>query len=157
TLPGQDVAGRQPITDEDGGGHGNVGGEAARGGARRGDDVGSSWGVEDLTLVHGDEFGDVGRTGTSLSDRVPHELSCAADLHPSPRRLGFDLATGTGGVCLVHVHRNAVVATQPLGKPEVISIAVGEDDAADVVERSVHAGEFGVQITPLSGQASIDN
>jgi hypothetical protein len=53
--------------------------------------------------------------------------------------------------------RHTVIAPEPLGEPEVVAVAVDEDDALDIVHRSAHIGEFGLQVVPVSGHARVDD
>jgi hypothetical protein len=42
-------------------------------------------------------------------------------------------------------------------EPDVVRVAVSQDDSADVVDGPAHAGELVLEFAPLSGQARIDD
>jgi hypothetical protein len=50
---------------------------------------------------------------------------------------------------------SALVET--IGEADVIGIAMGEDDSADVVERASHRPELGDELSPVTGQTGVDN
>ena len=76
----------------------------------------------------------------------------------TPTRGRFlDLAAGAIGVQRVDVDGHASLATQPLGKADVVGVAVRQDDAANVIERPAHGGELGRQVAPIAGQAGVDD
>jgi hypothetical protein len=54
-------------------------------------------------------------------------------------RIG-DLAAGERSVQLVHEDRRVSIATDPLGEPDVVGMAVGQDHCPDVIERAIHHG-----------------
>lgn len=60
---------------------------------------------------------------------------------------------GVGGV---HVDRHAVVAAQALGEAHVVGVAVGQHDAAHIVEGAAHCAQLGQELRPETGQAGVD-
>ena len=61
------------------------------------------------------------------------------------------------GIGRVHVDRHAVVAAQSLGESDVVAVAVREDHAAHVVDRSPHRRQLVLQIAPVAGQPRVDH
>ena len=56
----------------------------------------------------------------------------------------------------VDEHRHPRLLTQPFGEADVIAVAVGEDETADVAERAADGLEFVSQVVPVPGQPGID-
>ena len=95
---------------------------------------------------------------TSAPAAVREEAKEGPDLHGTPTRGWFlDLTAGAIRVQCVDVDGDASLATQPLGKADVVGVAVSEDHAADVFERPAHGGELGRQVAPIAGQAGVDD
>ena len=92
----------------------------------------------------------------AVGERVPEEPRGRAELHVTPLGLGRHLAAGARRVGLVHVDGHAVVAAQSLGEADVVGVAVGEHDAADVVDRAAHRGQFGGEVAPVPREARVD-
>lgn len=70
--------------------------------------------------------------------------------------MGLVTAASAIGVGGVHEDRDASLGAEALGEPDVVAVAVGEHDAADVVDGATDgiqlAGEVGVH----AGQPGID-
>ena len=122
------------------------------------DDPGSARQVEGRPVVERHDVREWRHPQTSAPAAVREEAEERSDLHGTPTRGRFlDLAAGTIGVEPVDVHGNASLATQPLGKADVVGVAVRQDDAANVIEGPAHGGELLRQVAPIAGQAGVDD
>jgi hypothetical protein len=90
--------------------------------------------------------------------REDQELQERRDLDraESLRRVG-DLAAGERGVQLVHEDRRVPFSADPLGEPDVVRVAVGQDDRPDIVERAAHRGQLARKIAKIRRRARIDD
>ena len=93
----------------------------------------------------------------ALSQRVREEAGSRAQPQAPECDLRLVAALRAVGVGGVHVHRHTVVAAKTLGESEVVAVAVGEHDAADVVDRASHPLQFALQIAPVSRQSRVDH
>jgi hypothetical protein len=57
----------------------------------------------------------------------------------------------------VDLRRDPAVRPEPLGEADVIGVAVGQDERADVVERPAHGGQLLRQIGPVAGHPGVDD
>ena len=154
---GRDVAGRQRVADEDGIDRGHVDRDAARRVAGDVDDLRAARQVKGDAIGDGLELFDPVRPQASLAPGVPQEPQEGTDLYRSAARARLaHLAARARRIGLVHVDRDAVVAAEPFGEADVIGIAVGQDQAADVAHRTAHGLQLGLEVTPLAGDAGVD-
>ncbi len=56
----------------------------------------------------------------------------------------------------VDVHRHLRLGAQPLGEADVIAVAVGQDEAADIGQRTTDQFELALEVAPMPGKARID-
>ncbi len=56
----------------------------------------------------------------------------------------------------VDEHRDAHLLTEPLGEADVVAVAVGQDQTADVRERTTDVVELALKVVPVPGEARVD-
>jgi hypothetical protein len=151
------VAGGECVADEDGIDGRDVDRDAAGRVTGQPDDAGRARQVEHVAVVHRDDLGDGRGAQPVLAHGVPEEARRRTDADVAPRGLRRHLAAGARGIGLVHVDGHAPFAAEPFGEPDVVAVAVGQHDAAHVVERSTHAGELGDELVPVPGEARVDD
>ncbi len=54
------------------------------------------------------------------------------------------------------VDRNAGLAAQPFRETDVVAVAVGQHESADVGQRSADHGELSLKVVPVPGQPGVD-
>jgi hypothetical protein len=88
--------------------------------------------------------------------RVPEKAEKRPDLETTDGRLLWRLAPGEGGVRLVDINRDIVIAAETFGETEVIGIAVGENHALDLTDTPSHGFQLLQQLRPMTGQPRVD-
>ena len=156
---GRDAVGRDRVADE----QGVVTGQVERGApgrmAGQQDDPGRARHVQRGAVTERRHLGDPGdaqqRRGSPRTTMNPSSGESLTGPRP------FDgLGTSPRArrrVELVDEDRRPSFATDPLGEPDVIRMAVGQDDRTDVVERAPHRGQLRRQVAPVRRRAGVDD
>src|SRR5690606_41116053 len=97
--------------------------------------------------------GEVGGLEPSPAAGVPEEANEWADLHLAPTRLHLQLTGRPGGIGRMHIDRNPGLPMETFGEPDVVGVAVGEDQRSDVGARPAHDRAPLYQLWPRRGQA----
>ena len=131
-MSGQYVPGRKRITDEDSVDGGHVHGDAAGGVSGKADDPGRAREVERVTVIDFDELLDMPRTHCVLAQTVGKESECRTESQRPHRGLRFLARACTVRVRSMNEDRNAGLSAQALGEADVVAVAVGQDESANV-------------------------
>ena len=154
---GQDVPGGEGIADEDGIHGGHVDRDAAGRVTGDVDDLRPAGQIEGGAIGDGLELGHPRRVQAALPSGVPEKAKERTDLHRSSARARFaNLAARARCIGLVNEDGDAVVTAKTLGEADVIGVAVGQDQPANVAHGSAHCLQLGLEVAPLAGNAGID-
>jgi hypothetical protein len=69
----------------------------------------------------------------------------------------LDLAARLGGVGLPDIDGHRMVAAEAFGEPDVVDVAMGQQQRPDVVEGAPHCREFTAEVFPMTGQPGVDD
>src|SRR4051794_21496187 len=148
-------AGGQGIADHDRIERWEVVADAARRVSGKRDDVRRTRDVEGLAtdqLVH---LGEIRRAQPSVPARVGQESKDGADLEAAPARLRLVLAFRPGGVRLMDVDRHVRLAAEALGEPDMVGVAVRDEQSTDIGEGPAHGLQLVQQLAPLARDAGV--
>src|SRR3954451_9301362 len=150
-------AGGQGIADHDRIERREVVAEAARRVAGKRDDVRRTRDVEGLAtdqLVH---LREVRRAKPSVSAGIGQESKDGADLEAAPARLRLVLSFRAGGVRLMDVDRHVRLATEALGEPDMVGVAMRDEHRTDIREGPAHGLQLVQQLAPLARHPGVDD
>lgn len=94
----------------------------------------------------------------AASRRVPNETEDRPNPESPPRRILLgSLSPRLGCICSVDIYGDVVFGTKSLRNPEMITVAVGENQSSDIIEAPAHQLQFFSQLSPVPGKSRIDH
>lgn len=153
---GQHVTRRQRVADEHRVDGRHVDRNAARRVPRHPDDHGRSWELQHVAVGDLHHLGHGRRAQRALADAVREESEHRSEARRAHRGLGLLARADAMRVGGVDVDRHPRFAAQPLGEPDVVAVAVGQHDAADVGQRSADLRELALQVAPVPRHPGVD-
>ncbi len=103
------------------------------------------------------EVGQVRRPQAAVPARIQQEAQQGADLELPPALLRLVLPPGAGCVGVMDVDRDVGLSPKAFREADVIGVAVGDQQGADVGDGPTHSPQLRHELVPLAGDAGVDH
>ena len=124
----------------------------------RQDDARAPRHVQGRTVPEGGDLVELRGAKPTAQDREPQESEERSELdRAEPLRRVRHLTARQGGVQLVDRHRDPSVAAEPLREADVVGVAVGEDERADIRGRPSHRRQLPGDVPVEAGHPRVDD
>ena len=146
------------VADEERAEGGDVKRGAPRGVPGSQDDARAPRHVQDRTIPAGGDLFELRCTEPAAQDGEPQESDERSELdRAEPLRRVRHFTARKGGVHLMDRNRDPLVAAEPLREADVVGMAVGENERADIRDRPTHGRKLLGDVSVEAGDTGVDD